>query len=96
MKQMERDKSQLIQDLQAQNQRLKTQLKEVWLTRFFIVYFLHDFLFFKSGKTEESLSTQLNSLRDQCNLKKSSLQDHESHLELMRDEVSVQKKLGSH
>lgn len=51
-------------------------------------YLIYSIVCFQSGKTEESLATQLNSLRDQCNQKKSSLQDHESHMEILRDEVS--------
>lgn len=70
IKQIEKDKTQLIEDLSAQNQRLKAQLKEC-------------------GKNEESLTVQLSSLRDQCNLKKSSLQDHVSNLEILRDEVQI-------
>ncbi|KAK6637210.1 hypothetical protein RUM44_007624 [Polyplax serrata] len=67
-KQIEKDKCQLIDELTAQNQRLKDQLRE-------------------SGKVEENLTNQLSSLRDQCMLKKSSLQDHVSSLEILRDEV---------
>ncbi len=43
----------------------------------------------QSNKTEEQLTAQLQGLRDQCNLRKSSLQDHVSSLEMLRDEVSV-------
>lgn len=50
---------------------------------------------FQCGKNEESLTIQLTSLRDQCNLKKSSLQDHVSTLEILRDEVSIIKYLVS-
>lgn len=39
-------------------------------------------------KNEEQLSAQLQGLRDQFTLRKSSLQDHVGHLELMREEVT--------
>jgi hypothetical protein len=38
-------------------------------------------------KNEEQLSAQLQGLRDQFSLRKSSLQDHVGHLEIMREEV---------
>ncbi|KAL1458312.1 hypothetical protein WDU94_008473 [Cyamophila willieti] len=40
-----------------------------------------------SSKTEEILTSQLQGLRDQCNLRKSSLQDHQSSLEVLREEM---------
>ncbi|XP_046979460.1 bicaudal D-related protein homolog [Schistocerca americana] len=43
----------------------------------------------ESARTEEQLTSQLQGLRDQCNLKKSSLQDHVSSLEVLRDEVQL-------
>lgn len=43
----------------------------------------------QSSKLEEALTLQLQGLRDQCNLKKSSLQDHQSSLEVLKEEVSV-------
>ncbi len=48
------------------------------------------FFFFalQSSKLEEALTLQLQGLRDQCNLKKSSLQDHQSSLEVLKEEVS--------
>lgn len=42
----------------------------------------------QSSKLEEALTQQLQGLRDQCNLKKSSLQDHQSSLEVLKEEVS--------
>ena len=39
-------------------------------------------------KNEEQLTAQLQMLRDQFSLRKTSLQDHVGHLELMREEVS--------
>uniref|UniRef100_A0A8D9EH15 Bicaudal D-related protein homolog n=1 Tax=Cacopsylla melanoneura TaxID=428564 RepID=A0A8D9EH15_9HEMI len=41
----------------------------------------------ESSKTEEILTSQLQGLRDQCNLRKSSLQDHQSSLEVLREEM---------
>ncbi|XP_046444144.1 bicaudal D-related protein homolog [Daphnia pulex] len=38
-------------------------------------------------KNEEQLSAQLQGLRDQFSLRKSSLQDHVGHLEIMREEI---------
>ncbi len=38
-------------------------------------------------KNEEQLTSQLQGLRDQFTLRKSSLQDHVGHLEIMREEV---------
>ncbi|XP_034251852.1 bicaudal D-related protein homolog isoform X1 [Thrips palmi] len=43
----------------------------------------------ESNKTEEQLTAQLQGLRDQCNLRKSSLQDHVSSLEALRDEINM-------
>jgi hypothetical protein len=43
----------------------------------------------QSSRVEEQLTAQLQGLRDQCNLKKSSLQDHMSSLEVLRDEVPI-------
>ncbi|GLH00473.1 Bicaudal D-related protein homolog [Gryllus bimaculatus] len=42
-----------------------------------------------SSRAEETLSAQLQCLRDQCNLRKSSLQDHLTSLEVMRDEIQL-------
>ncbi|XP_021940797.1 bicaudal D-related protein homolog [Zootermopsis nevadensis] len=43
----------------------------------------------ESSRVEEQLTVQLQGLRDQCNLKKSSLQDHVSSLEVLRDEIHL-------
>ncbi|XP_069684118.1 bicaudal D-related protein homolog [Periplaneta americana] len=43
----------------------------------------------ESSRVEEQLTVQLQGLRDQCNLKKSSLQDHMSSLEVLRDEIHL-------
>ncbi|XKL67301.1 hypothetical protein PGB90_002792 [Kerria lacca] len=42
-----------------------------------------------SSKLEEALTLQLQGLRDQCNLKKSSLQDHQSSLEVLKEEIQL-------
>ncbi|XP_054284541.1 bicaudal D-related protein homolog [Macrosteles quadrilineatus] len=41
----------------------------------------------ESSKTEEQLTLQLQGLRDQWNMRKSSLQDHQSSLEVLKDEI---------
>ncbi|KAK7597792.1 hypothetical protein V9T40_010017 [Parthenolecanium corni] len=43
----------------------------------------------ESSKLEEALTIQLQGLRDQCNLKKSSLQDHQSSLEVLKEEIQL-------
>lgn len=43
----------------------------------------------ESSKLEEALTLQLQGLRDQCNLKKSSLQDHQSSLEVLKEEIQL-------
>lgn len=45
--------------------------------------------FFQSAKHEESLSSELQALKDQVNLKRSSMNEHVSHLENLREEVRV-------
>uniref|UniRef100_T1I992 Uncharacterized protein n=1 Tax=Rhodnius prolixus TaxID=13249 RepID=T1I992_RHOPR len=40
----------------------------------------------ESSKTEEQLTVQLQGLREQANKRKSSLQDHQSSLDVLRDE----------
>ena len=42
-------------------------------------------------KNEEQLTVQLQGLRDQFSLRKTSLQDHVGHLELMREEVGASR-----
>ena len=44
-------------------------------------------LFFQSAKHEEILGSELQSLKDQVNLKRSSMNEHVSHLESLREEV---------
>ena len=43
---------------------------------------------FQSAKNEESLSTALQTLKDQVNHKRSSMNEQISHLESLREEVS--------
>ena len=45
------------------------------------------FASFQSTKNEESLSAELQQLRDQVNLKRTSMNEHVSHLDMLRDEV---------
>ncbi|CAH0753538.1 unnamed protein product [Bemisia tabaci] len=49
----------------------------------------------ESSKQEELLTLQLQGLRDQCNLRKSSLQDHQSSLEVLRDEIQMMSERKS-
>ncbi|KAG8285893.1 coiled-coil domain containing protein 64 [Homalodisca vitripennis] len=49
----------------------------------------------ESSKTEEQLTLQLQGLRDQCNLRKTSLQDHQSSLEVLRDEIYLMSEKKS-
>ena len=46
-------------------------------------------ILFQSARNEESLSTELQSLKDQVNLKRSSMNEHVSHLESLREEVGL-------
>ncbi|XP_073987771.1 bicaudal D-related protein homolog isoform X2 [Rhodnius prolixus] len=43
----------------------------------------------ESSKTEEQLTVQLQGLREQANKRKSSLQDHQSSLDVLRDEICM-------
>ena len=49
---------------------------------------LNKFSTFQSAKNEESLSTALQTLKDQVNHKRSSMNEQISHLESLREEVS--------
>merc|ERR1712106_1015967 len=42
-----------------------------------------------SSKTEESLTCELQSMRDQVNHKKTSMSEHVTHLETLRDEITI-------
>ena len=46
-------------------------------------------ILFQSARNEESLSVELQSLKDQVNLKRSSMNEHVSHLESLREEVGL-------
>ncbi len=43
---------------------------------------------FQRSKAEESLTSELQELRDQVNLKRTSMNEHVSHLDMLREEVS--------
>ena len=47
-------------------------------------------------KNEELLTSQLQGLRDQFSLRKSNLQDHVGHLEIMREEVRSSWPIPTH
>ncbi|KAI5704677.1 hypothetical protein M8J75_007825 [Diaphorina citri] len=86
LKQTEKEKTLLIAELTEQNQRLQIQIKEFsYVVN--VVSVVIEQTKKLSSKTEEVLTAQLQGLRDQCNLRKSSLQDHQSSLEVLRDEM---------
>ncbi|CAG7717088.1 unnamed protein product [Allacma fusca] len=70
MKQSDRDKKLLINELTEQNQRLTSQLKE-------------------ASKKEELLTSQLQTLREQFSIRKVVMSDHVSHLDNLREEISI-------
>ncbi|XP_046386934.1 bicaudal D-related protein homolog [Ischnura elegans] len=43
----------------------------------------------EATKAEEQLSAQIQGLRDQSNLRKTSLQDHVAHLEMLKEEITL-------
>jgi hypothetical protein len=45
--------------------------------------------FSQARRREERLSSQLTAAREQFSLRKTSLQDHESHVEILREEVKI-------
>jgi len=47
-----------------------------------------DLFCFQCSKKEVSLTSELQQLRDQMNLKRSTMDEHASHLEMLREEVS--------
>ena len=51
--------------------------------------FIFSFFSFQSAKHEEALSTELQALKDQVNLKRSSMNEQISHLESLREEVKL-------
>ncbi|XP_066256650.1 bicaudal D-related protein homolog isoform X2 [Euwallacea similis] len=70
LKQWERDKCQLVDELAAQNSRLTLQLKE-------------------AQTVESQLRQQLDSYKEQISLGKSSLQQHLSSVDGLRDELEL-------
>ncbi|ENN81429.1 hypothetical protein YQE_02122, partial [Dendroctonus ponderosae] len=70
VKQWERDKSQLLEELTAQNSRLTHQLKE-------------------AQSAETQLRQQLDSYKEQISLGKSSMQQHLSNVDGLRDELEL-------
>ena len=46
---------------------------------------------FQATKNEDALNSELHQLRDQVNLKRTSMNEHVSHLDMLRDEVSICK-----
>ena len=88
-RQAEREKSLLITQLSEQNQRLTTQLKDVKVTRKNSIRFYYYYNNFQSSKTEESLTVELQSMRDQVWNKKTSMSDHVQILETLREEINI-------
>ncbi|XP_058116356.1 bicaudal D-related protein homolog [Anopheles ziemanni] len=70
MRQMEREKNMLIEELTAQNTRLSNELQ-------------------KSNATEMQLSAQLQEIKEQCNRRTLSIQDHVNSLESLKNELRM-------
>ncbi|XP_059615832.1 bicaudal D-related protein homolog [Phlebotomus argentipes] len=70
VRQAEREKTLLIEELTAQNARLTSQLQE-------------------ANHLEAQLTAQLQEVRDQYSLRNTSLQDHVSSLESLKDELRL-------
>ena len=77
----EKEKSLLITQLTEQNQRLTSQLKDVSIQAKMKNSHFHCL---QSSKIEESLTCELQSMRDQVNHKKTSMTEHVTHLETLR------------
>ena len=45
-------------------------------------------VYFQNAKSEEALTSELQQLRQQVNQKRTTMNDHVSHLDALRDEVS--------
>lgn len=74
IRQWEREKSTLVTELNAQNTRLTSQLKE-------------------AANLEQHMRIEIQNLREECAVGKSSLQEHMSSVDSLRDElVLVQEK----
>ena len=78
----EKEKSLLITQLTEQNQRLTSQLKDVSIKQAKLKN--SHFHCLQSSKIEESLTCELQSMRDQVNHKKTSMTEHVTHLETLR------------
>nr|CAD7402798.1 unnamed protein product [Timema cristinae] len=98
LKQSEKEKAALITELTEQNDRLTSQLKEITLVGLMIdaevslnmIDRLDSLVWHRrSCNMEEQLTNQIQILRDQCNEKKSSLQDHVNSIEILREEDLV-------
>lgn len=70
MRQMEREKNLLIEELTAQNTRLTNELS-------------------KSSASELQLSSQLQEIKEQCNRRTLSIQDHVNSLESLKNELRM-------
>lgn len=70
LKQWEREKGNLVTELNAQNARLTAQLKE-------------------AVAIESQLQLQIQNLKEQCTLGKTSLQEHMSSVDGLRDELAL-------
>ncbi|KFB42799.1 AGAP001308-PA-like protein [Anopheles sinensis] len=70
MRQMEREKNMLIEELTAQNTRLSNELQ-------------------KSNATEMQLTAQLQEIKEQCNRRTLSIQDHVNSLESLKNELRM-------
>ena len=44
---------------------------------------------FQNARSEEALTSELQQLRQQVNQKRTTMNDHVSHLDSLRDEVSI-------
>jgi len=63
------------------------------------VYLILERSQFQRAKTEETLTSELQQLRDQVNLKRTSMNEHVSHLDMLREEVmdeQVHRDLNGH
>lgn len=70
VKQFEREKNALIEELTIQNARLSAELQ-------------------KSNHTEAQLQTQLHDVKEQCNRRTMSIQDHVNSLESLKSELKM-------
>uniref|UniRef100_A0A182IRR1 Uncharacterized protein n=1 Tax=Anopheles atroparvus TaxID=41427 RepID=A0A182IRR1_ANOAO len=70
MRQMEREKNMLIEELTAQNTRLSNELQ-------------------KSNATEMQLTAQLQEIKEQCNRRTLSIQDHVNSLDSLKNELRM-------